>query len=379
MSEVQYGRYRIVAPIARGGMAEVFAGRLVGEAGFSRPVAIKSIRADLIADPNYVTMFLDEARLAATIQSSNVVHTFDLGRTDEGVPFMVMELVIGATITQLINATRPHRIPLEVSLPILVQSLNGLEDAHAALSPSGDPMLIVHRDIAPKNILVGLDGRARVMDFGIAHAVERLTRTSTGQVKGTVRYFSPEQADLRAVDQRSDIFSMGIVAFETLTGRRLFDGKGMMEIYSQITKETIPDVREYAPEVPKGIARVVARALERDVDARWQRAGDFAHALAREGNTSSASTREIGTFVRRHLPAHMKELSALLREDSSSFQTEALTTLEDDAPPTSLTNSPPIMTPVPPPFDIDVELSESGERSGARQGWWSRLMHRLFG
>jgi hypothetical protein len=244
----------------RGGMAEVFAGRLVGDAGFNRVVAIKAIRPDLIEDPAYVTMFLDEARLAANVQSQYVVHTFDLGRTEDGVPFMVMELVIGATVSQLIKACQPSPMPLPFALTFLAQSLRGLDDAHAALSPTGEPLRIVHRDLAPKNILVGVDGRARIVDFGIAHAVERLTRTTTGQIEGTVRYFSPEQADLQPLDQRSDIFSMGIVAFEMLTGKRLFTGRNMIEIYGQVMNHPIPDIREFVPDIPDGLARVVAKA-----------------------------------------------------------------------------------------------------------------------
>lgn len=168
MSAPSFGRYRVIAPVAKGGMAEVFAGEIVGEAGFSRPVAIKSIRPEFVGEPEFVTMFLDEARLAANVQSPHVVHTFDLGRTDEGVPFMVMELVLGATVSQLLRACQPAPLPLPFAVEILRQALFGLEDAHAARSPRGEPLRLVHRDVAPKNILVGIDGRTRIMDFGVA-------------------------------------------------------------------------------------------------------------------------------------------------------------------------------------------------------------------
>lgn len=354
MSDVQFGRYRVIAPIARGGMADVFAGELVGEGGFSRPVAIKSIRPDLVEDPAYVTMFLDEARLAANVQSPHVVNTLDLGRTDQGVPFMVMDLVIGATVGQLLRALRPQPLPLSFAVEILIQALRGLEDAHSALSPRGDPLRIVHRDIAPKNILVGIDGRTRIMDFGIAHAVERLTRTSTGQVKGTVRYLSPEQADLQPVDQRSDIFSMGAVAFEMLTGTRLFDGRGMIDIYAQVMRQEIPDVRHYVPELPPGLARVVARALERDRERRWQRAGDFAHALASE-NIDRPTTQELRSFVRTNLPPRVRELSVRLRENANagvprprSIEIDLDFDLGDDDEPTSAARRPPAPAPAMP-------------------------------
>ena len=367
MSELQFGRYRVVSPIARGGMAEVFAGRLVGEAGFNRVVAIKSIRPDLIEDPAYVTMFLDEARLAANVQSQHVVHTFDLGRTEDGVPFMVMELVIGATVGELIKACQPSPMPLPFALTFLTQSLRGLDDAHAALSPTGEPLRIVHRDLAPKNILVGVDGRARIMDFGIAHAVERLTRTTTGQIKGTVRYFSPEQADLQPLDQRSDIFSMGIVAFEMLTGKRLFTGRNMIEIYGQVMNHPIPDVREYVPDIPEGLAHVVAKALERDRTKRFRRALDFANAIA-EQNTDAPDEQDVRSFVRANLPPRVRELQSLLREDSSAFRTEVLITDEEDAPPTEITDSP-RMTPLPPrPEVIPTQGAPEPERVSTA-GW----------
>jgi serine/threonine-protein kinase len=312
MSAPSFGRYRVIAPVAKGGMAEVFAGELVGEAGFSRPVAIKSIRPELVGEPEFVTMFLDEARLAANVQSPHVVHTFDLGRTDAGVPFMVMELVLGATVSQLLRACQPGPLPLPFAVEILRQALQGLEDAHSALSPRGEPLRLVHRDLAPKNILVGIDGRTRIMDFGVAHAVERLTRTSTGQVKGTLRYLSPEQADLQPLDQRSDLFAMGIVAFEMLTGTHLFDGHAMMDVYRQVMYQPIPDVRDYVPEIPAPLAEAVAKALERDREERWQRASDFSRALE-----SIAVPRprdaDLRSFVRANLPESMRDLRARLR------------------------------------------------------------------
>lgn len=389
MSVPQFGRYRVVSPIARGGMAEVFAGRLVAEAGFDRVVAIKSIRPDLVEDPAFVTMFLDEARLAARVQSPNVINTFDLGRTEEGVPFMVMELVIGATVGELLRACQPSPIPLPFALSILLQSLRGLGDAHAAVSPTGESLRIIHRDIAPKNILVGIDGCARIMDFGIAHAVERLSRTTTGQVKGTVRYFSPEQADLRPIDQRSDIFSIGIVAYEMLTGTRLFAGRNMIEIYQQVMNQRIPDVREVARDIPQGVAHVVAKALERDPADRYQHALAFADALS-EQVVDLPNDEELRSFVRTNLPAHMRALQRLLREGSAADWTEVVEAYEDDALPTVVTGGP-AMTPLPPrpvpePDTLVVMVDTStddtsvpGTSMAGARSWWSRLVSWLMG
>lgn len=346
MSAPSFGRYRVIAPVAKGGMAEVFAGELVGEAGFSRPVAIKSIRPEFVGDPQFVTMFLDEARLAANVQSPHVVHTFDLGRTDAGVPFMVMELVLGATVSQLLRACQPDPLPLPYAVEILRQALLGLEDAHSARSPRGEPLRLVHRDLAPKNILVGIDGRTRIMDFGVAHAVERLTRTSTGQVKGTIRYLSPEQADLQPLDQRSDLFAMGIVAFEMLTGTHLFDGQAMMDVYRQVMYQPIPDVRDYEADIPAPLADAVAKALARDREERWQRASDFSRALE-----SIAIPRprdaDLRSFVRANLPESMRDLRARLVEhaggtlDPKSIEIYLGDLLGSDEEPTRVETAPP--------------------------------------
>lgn len=361
----------------------------MAEAGFDRLVAIKSIRPDLVEDPAFVTMFLDEARLAARVQSPNVINTFDLGRTEEGLPFMVMELVIGATVGELLRACQPSPIPLPFAVTILLQSLRGLGDAHGAVSPTGELLRLVHRDIAPKNILVGLDGSARIMDFGIAHAVERLTRTSTGQVKGTVRYFSPEQADLQPIDHRSDIFSMGIVAYEMLTGTRLFTARNMIELYEQVMNQRIPNVREVDRNLPRGVAQVVAKALERDPAQRFQSASAFADALS-EQVVDPPNEEELRFFVRTNLPAHMKALQRLLRDGSSADGAEVVEAHEDDALPTVVTGGPSMESrPSQPDAEADVlvELVAPSTtetlvpRSSTRgaKSWWSRLLSWLLG
>jgi len=374
MSAPSFGRYRVIAPVAKGGMAEVFAGELVGEAGFSRPVAIKSIRPELVGESEFVTMFLDEARLAANVQSPHVVHTFDLGRTDAGVPFMVMELVLGATLSQLLRARQPDPLPLPYTVEILRQALLGLEDAHSALSPRGEPLRLVHRDLAPKNILVGIDGRTRIMDFGVAHAVERLTRTSTGQVKGTIRYLSPEQADLQPLDQRSDLFAMGIVAFEMLTGTHLFDGQAMMDVYRQVMYQPIPDVRDYVPEIPAPLAEAVAKALARDREERWQRASDFSRALESVA-VPRPRDAELRNFVRANLPESMRDLRARLVEhaggtlDPKSIEIYLGDMLGADEEPTRVETAPPESDREQPTAPIVADRGDrGGDRGEARVG-----------
>ncbi|NCQ62094.1 MAG: serine/threonine protein kinase, partial [Myxococcales bacterium] len=186
----QMGRYEMLFRIASGGMAEVWAARVRGEAGFQKLVAIKRMLPNLAEDEDFVAMFLDEARVAANIASPHVVQTLDLGRDDEGALYIVMELIVGVTLGRVLKAATKARrvVPLGMGVELLAQSAHGLHDAHEASTPLGEHLEIVHRDISPQNILLGVDGRARITDFGVAKAVMRLTQTDAGRIKGKFAY-----------------------------------------------------------------------------------------------------------------------------------------------------------------------------------------------
>ena len=218
------GRYRLLFRIAAGGMAEVYVGAQRGERGFRKLVAIKRMLPHLGTDEHFVQMFLDEARIAADINSPHVVPTLDLGVDENDAPFLVMELIVGLSLAQLLRSVfaRGERVPVAIAVEILAQAADGLHDAHEARSATGVPLGIVHRDISPQNVLLGTDGRARITDFGVARALNRLTRTNTGELKGKFAYFSPEQANAAELDARADVFALGVVAWETLAAQRLF-------------------------------------------------------------------------------------------------------------------------------------------------------------
>ncbi|MBX7194657.1 MAG: serine/threonine protein kinase, partial [Sandaracinaceae bacterium] len=291
-------RYELLFRFAAGGMAEVFVARQRGEGGFLRPVAIKRMLPALAEEPKFVEMFLDEARLAAHVQSPYVVSTLDCGKDEEGSPYIVMELVVGVSLSQALRACveKKRHVPLDVFAEVIAQTSLGLYDAHHARTPTGQPLEIVHRDVSPQNVLVGVDGRARLTDFGVARALERVTRTSTGEVKGKLSYFSPEQARMEAIDQRSDIFALGIVAWETLALERLFSRESPMAALQAILHERIPDVREHNPDVPERVAAVIAKALERDVSRRHANARIFADEL-RAAVGTPASAAAVGRWV----------------------------------------------------------------------------------
>lgn len=295
------GRYELLFRIAAGGMAEVHAGRVRGEAGFEKLVAIKRMLPHLAEDEHFVDMFLDEARVASNVASPHVVQTLDLGRAADGSLFLVLELVVGASLWTLMRAAarRKEQIPLPIALEILAQAAQGLDDAHEAVTPTGLHLRIVHRDVSPQNLLVGADGRTRVTDFGIARALLRRTSTSTGELKGKAPYFSPEQARGKEVDRRSDVFAMGIVAWEAVTGERLFGGSDTLRTLQRVVDEHIDDPRERRPDLPVTAANAILKALCRDVDNRWQTAADFSAELreaARELGPA-VTARDVGRWV----------------------------------------------------------------------------------
>jgi serine/threonine protein kinase len=290
------GRYRLLFRIAAGGMAEVFVGAQRGERGFRKLVAIKRMLPHLGSDEHFVQMFLDEARIAADIHSPHVVPTLDLGVDENDAPFLVMELVVGLSLAQLLRSVfaRGERIPAPIALELLAQAADGLHDAHEARSATGVPLGIVHRDISPQNVLVGTDGRARITDFGVARALNRLTRTNTGELKGKFAYFSPEQASATELDARADVFALGVVAWETFAAERLFATDNPLTTLEGVRGKAIPRLDTAPYGCTKAVADAVAGALERDLTKRFATASEFSRALraAMEGTRTERAEIE---------------------------------------------------------------------------------------
>jgi eukaryotic-like serine/threonine-protein kinase len=295
-TEPSFGRYEPLFEIAQGGMARVYAARATGEGGFSRALAIKHMLSGL-DDPSFTEMFLDEARLAAAIHSPHVVHTFDVGRASDGRPFLAMELVIGVSLGRILFelARREEKLPLPIAVAMLRDAALGLHHAHEACDESGKPLGIVHRDVSPQNVLVDEHGRVRITDFGIARALERRSVTRDGATRGKPGYMSPEQAAGRTVDRRSDVYSLGVVAWETIAGGA-FDAAA-------------PNVAELRADVPAVLGSVIARALSREPGRRQKSAIELANAL--ESGVRPASAREIGAFVRELCGAELEKLRRL--------------------------------------------------------------------
>jgi serine/threonine protein kinase len=297
------GRYEILGEIASGGMATVFLGRVTGAKGFQRLVAIKRLHPHLESEEEFVSMFLDEARLAAKIRHPNVVGTLDV--EDDEHLYLVMEYVEGDRLLALLrhSAKTGEKIPPAVAVRIAMDTLAGLHAAHELCDDDGSPIGLVHRDVSPQNILVSVDGSVKLVDFGIAKASARLSVTRDGQLKGKIAYMAPEQTKRSEIDRRVDVFAMGIITWEMLTAKKLFNGESDVEVLNQLLFEPIPRLREVAPTVPASLDSVVARSLERDPAKRFSTAAEFADALER------ASKIFGGPAATKTIAAHLQKVS----------------------------------------------------------------------
>ena len=281
-SLVALGQYEILREIASGGMATVYLGHKRGIGGFERLVAIKCCHPHLRRDPAFVTMFLDEARLAAKIHHPNVVATLDIG--DDEALYFVMQYVQGSNLAEWIKHTSAlnQRIDEGLLLRVMLDGLNGLHAAHELRDDSGKLLNVIHRDISPHNLLIGIDGVTRIADFGIAKAETRATRTRTGQVKGKTGYMSPEQILGEPLDRRADVYAAGVVLWEALTGKRLFDAESDAAIINQVLNARVPAPSKVS-NASACLDVVVSRALRFKPDERYSTALEFAQALEQSG------------------------------------------------------------------------------------------------
>jgi len=290
------GRYALFDEIACGGMAAVHVGRLVGPVGFSRTVAIKRLHPQFAKDPEFVTMFLDEARLAARVRHPNVVPTLDVVAS-QGELFLVMEYVQGESFARLLHIAKSNgpRIPRDIACAVLAAVLHGLHAAHEAKSERGEPLGIVHRDVSPQNILVGVDGIARVLDFGIAKAAGRAQVTREGQVRGKMAYIAPEQLQHGSANRKADVYAAAVVLWEALTGERLFLSDSEAATIARVLTGEVTQPSALAPDISPELDAVVMRGLARDPATRYETARDMARAL--EACSAPTTATRIGEWV----------------------------------------------------------------------------------
>lgn len=291
--------------LARGGMAEILLARSRGLAGFSRRVVIKRLLPNLVADPEYVTMFLDEARIAAALQHANIVQVFEIGQDVDGY-FLVMEHVDGKNLRRILERCEQagQQVPLEHSIAIAMSVASGLHAAHEARNDEGALLGIVHRDVSPTNVMVTFDGCVKLIDFGIAFASKRETETRTGVLKGKPAYMSPEQIQRQPVDRRADIFCLGSLLFELTTGVPLVSETGQHESLRRIVKGNLPRPSELVSGYPVALEKILMRALQRRPEDRYATAEQFLVALERFALEYQLRTSQhgLGNFVQSLFP-----------------------------------------------------------------------------
>ncbi|MBI3183697.1 MAG: serine/threonine protein kinase [Myxococcales bacterium] len=268
-SELSFGRYRLLERIAVGGMAEIFLAKVKGEAGFEKTCVVKRVLPHLAANPEFVRMFLDEARLAAQLNHPGIVQIFDLGRQHDDY-FIAMEHLVGEDGSAVLSKAREAGagVPVDVAVKVICAAAEALHYAHELRDEQGTPLAIVHRDVSPSNLFVTCQGVVKVLDFGIARAESRAQRTEPGQLKGKAAYMAPEQVSLEEIDRRADVWALGVCLDELLTGERLFQRPTLSETAISVCKAAIRPPSVVRPELPVGLDGVVARALTRDAARR---------------------------------------------------------------------------------------------------------------
>ena len=295
------GKYQVLERLAVGGMAELFKARVSGEHGFEKLVVIKKILPQLVADPAFIQMFLDEARLTAQLDHPNIVHVFELG-TDADTPYIAMQWVDGIDLLALLRecARTQIRMPAHLAALVAREVADALDYAHHATAPDGRPLGLVHRDVSPGNILVSRRGDVKLTDFGIARAAERQHKTEAGMLKGKYGYMSPEQVSGAELDGRSDVFSLAVVLVETVMARRLFTAPSDLDVLLMVRDANLERLHKYAAEVPADLRVIAQRALERLPSARFRSAGELRDALTgwlhRNGRPDA---RDLAAFVAR--------------------------------------------------------------------------------
>jgi len=271
-----FGRYQLLEKIASGGMAEVYRARMSGEEGFAKIVAIKRILPHMADNDDFITMFIDEAKLAAQLTHNNIIHIYDLGKED-AYHYIAMEYVEGKDLRSILKQASEKGYPLPVELALFVASkiANALDYAHRRMGMDGKELNLVHRDVSPQNVLISFEGDIKLCDFGIAKAATKVQQTQAGALKGKLQYMSPEQAWGKKVDRRTDIFSLGVVLYEMLTGDRLFSGDTDLTILEQVrdARSEPPSVKN--PDVPKKVDQIVLKALAKNPQDRYQNASEM--------------------------------------------------------------------------------------------------------
>lgn len=314
------GPYRLLKLLARGGMAEVWLARKTASFGASQTAVIKRVLPEQAQNREFATAFIDEARLSSRLVHPNIVRVLDVGE-HEGLPFIALEPVDGIDLERLLNAlaVQQRRLPVPLAVRIAVQVLRALAYAHTLTDESGASLDVVHRDVSPPNILIDRNGVVKLSDFGIAKAKGRLTRTRVGLLKGKAPYLSPEQSRAQQLDGRSDLFSLGAVLWECLTGQRLFDGDSDLAVIEQVRAAVVTPPSHHRAEVDSALDRIVGRLLAAKPDDRYPDAAAVAADLGKTAAFAAARAEALAGLVQDAAP----ESFAGLRMPTTAWEVRA--------------------------------------------------------
>ena len=330
-------RYEALVRIGTGGMATVFVGRALGAAGFSRLVALKRAHPYLRSDPDTVASLEVEARVASCLHHANIVGVLDI-EEDGGDLVIVLDYVEGCTLVELSREASDAPVPSQSReiVRILLDAASGLHAAHRATDDAGQPLGLVHRDVSPSNVLVGIDGVARISDFGIAEGGGAGHVTSTGVLKGKLGYMAPEYVEGRRADARSDLFSFGVMAWEALARRRLFKGANEVDTLKRILRAEVPPLDELEASLAP-LAPVLARALARHPEDRYVSVGELAQDLEARARTADlvANHAEVAALVKRVAGADLVERRRLLTTALEASPTASGVRVQRDLVPTA--------------------------------------------
>ena len=374
----QMGRYHIVGQLASGGMAEILLGKIAGPGGFERAVVIKRIHPHLAAEPEFLKMFLDEARIISRIQHPNVVQVMELGREDDEL-FMAMEYLAGESLLGVVRrgASKKRLLPHALAAHVMAKVCAGLHAAHELTDEEGSPLGLVHRDISPQNIFVTYDGAVKLLDFGIAKFAERVSQTQAGQLKGKFSYMSPEQCRGGLIDRRSDIFSLGTVLFEITTGKRLFSRDTSLATLRAICDDPIRWPSQIHRHYPPVLEAIVKRALAREVTDRYQTAAEMRRDLVgamRSLGLEDVPEDALGDYLRELFGDRIAEKREMLRRLGAGSEITDVPSPEADSsielPTADTTGSRPSDT----PFSAEAEVIPPPALSQPKQRWpWLAL------
>ncbi len=369
-TEARFGKYAVLRRIGAGGMAEVFKCRLSGIGGFDKVLVVKRILPDLADDPQFVNMFLDEARVAANLSHPNIIQIYEIDQID-GVPYIAMEYVRGPTFSQMIREGRKRAAPnYAVAARVMSGVAEALHYAHNASDAHGKPLALIHRDVSPQNILVSLEGVAKLLDFGVAKAAGQLQLTNAGTVKGKLKFMAPEQFHGKAtkIDHRVDIFAAGVCLYQATTFRLPYNGETEVDVMKAAAAGEFPRPSEIVPDFPPELERIILWAMAPEVSSRCPDAQTLHEALEGYLKDTACTTWTVRHYIRQLFPD--VENSAVL---GTAYANEPLSSRNFSPP--SLARGPSRSGSSEVPSEVDVEVLSS---VGARPRWAMPLVGGLM-